>query len=61
MILRSCKVESVSRVKQSNDKDLLLQNIRANKEGLIAKVLPPTLDVESDSRLVIWDIVLDKG
>jgi hypothetical protein len=23
-----------------NDKDLLLQNIRANKEGLVAKVLP---------------------
>jgi hypothetical protein len=44
-----------------NDKDLLLQNIRANKEGLIAQVLPPTPDVEPDSRLVVWDIVLDKG
>jgi len=44
-----------------NDKDLLLQNIRGNKEGLIAKVLPPTSDVESDSRLVVWDIVIDKG
>ena len=44
-----------------NDKDLLLQNVRANKEGLIAKVMPPTSDVESDSLLVIWDIVLDKG
>jgi protocatechuate 3,4-dioxygenase beta subunit len=44
-----------------NDKDLLLQNIRANKDGLIAKVLPPTSDVEPDSRLVVWDIVLDKG
>jgi hypothetical protein len=24
-------------------------------------VLPPTSDVEPDSRLVVWDIVLDKG
>lgn len=44
-----------------NDRDLLLQNIRANKEGLIAKVLPPTSDVEPDSLLVVWDIVLDKA
>jgi protocatechuate 3,4-dioxygenase beta subunit len=44
-----------------NDKDLLLQNVRGNKEGLMAKVLPPTSDVEPDSRLVVWDIVLDKG
>ena len=44
-----------------NDKDLLLQNVRANKEGLIAKVVPPTSDVEPDSRIVVWDIVLDKG
>ena len=44
-----------------NDKDLLLQNIRANRDGVIAKVLPPTSDVESDSLIVVWDIVLDKG
>jgi len=44
-----------------NDKDLLLQSIRANKEGLVAKVLPPTSDVEPDSRLVVWDVVVDKG
>lgn len=44
-----------------NDKDILLQNIRANKDGLIAKVLPPTSDVEPDSLIVVWDIVLDKG
>src|SRR5438128_4739360 len=44
-----------------NDKDLLLQNIRANKKSLIAKVLPPTSDVEPDSRIVVWNIVLDKG
>ena len=44
-----------------NDKDLLLQNVRGNREGVIAKVLPPTPDVEPDSRLVLWDIVIDKG
>lgn len=44
-----------------NDKDILLQNIRGNKEGLIAKVLLPTPDIEGDSRVVVWDIVLDKG
>lgn len=44
-----------------NDKDLLLQNLRNNREGAIAKVLPPTADVEPESLLVVWDIVLDKG
>jgi len=32
-----------------------------NKEGLIAKVLPPTADVEPDSLIAVWDIVVDKG
>ena len=44
-----------------NDTDLLFQKLRMNKDGAIAKVLPPTADVEPDSRLVVWDIVLDKG
>jgi len=44
-----------------DDKDLLLQNIRANKDRLIARVLPPTADLESDSLTVVWDIVLDRG
>jgi protocatechuate 3,4-dioxygenase beta subunit len=44
-----------------NEKDLLLQSIRANKDGLIATVLPPTRDLEADSLLVVWNIVLDKG
>ncbi len=44
-----------------NDKDLLLQNIRSNREGLIAKVLPPTSEVEPDSLIVVWEIVVDKG
>ena len=44
-----------------NDKDLLLQNIRANRQGVIAKVLPPTRDLEPESLIVVWDVVLDKG
>jgi protocatechuate 3,4-dioxygenase beta subunit len=44
-----------------NDKDLLLQNLRGAKDSVIAKVLPPTADVEPESQLVVWDIVLDKG
>lgn len=44
-----------------NDKDILLRQVRANRDGAIAKVLPPTADVEPDSRIVVWDIVLDKG
>ncbi|PYN02836.1 MAG: protocatechuate 3,4-dioxygenase [Candidatus Rokuibacteriota bacterium] len=44
-----------------NDKDLLLQNLRNNRDGAIAKVRPPTADVEPESRIVVWDIVLDKG
>ena len=44
-----------------NDKDILLQGLRNNREGAIAKILPATADVEPESRLVVWDIVLDKG
>ena len=44
-----------------NEKDLLLQGLRANKEGAIAKLLAPTKDVEPDSLIALWDIVLDKG
>ena len=44
-----------------NEKDLLLQSVRANKDGLVATVLPPTRDLEPDSLLVVWNIVLDKG
>jgi len=43
-----------------NDKDRLLQASWA-KESLIARVLPPTANEESDARLVIWDIVLIQG
>lgn len=44
-----------------NEKDLLLQGLRGNKEGAIAKLLAPTKDVEPDSLIAVWEIVLDKG
>src|SRR6266852_4723409 len=44
-----------------NDKDLLLQNIRANKDGLIRRLASSRSRAESDSLIVVWDIVLDKG
>jgi len=44
-----------------NDKDLLLQNVRANRQGVIARLLPPTPDLEPESLIVVWDVVLDKG
>ena len=44
-----------------NEKDLLLQGLRSNKEGAIAKLLPPTKEIEPDSTIALWDIVLDKG
>ena len=34
------------------------QNLR---DRAVAKILPPTADVEPESRIVVWDIVLDKG
>lgn len=44
-----------------NEKDFLLQGLRANREGAIAKLLAPTKDIEPDSLFAVWDIVLDKG
>jgi protocatechuate 3,4-dioxygenase beta subunit len=44
-----------------NDTDRLLQSVGANKDSLMAKVLPPTPEVEPDALMVVWDIVLDKG
>ena len=40
-----------------NDKDRYLQ-ASWNKDALIAKVLPPTKELEADSLLVPWDIVM---
>lgn len=32
---------------------------RQNKESVIAKLRPPTKDLEPDSLLIAWDILLD--
>ncbi len=44
-----------------NDKDPALQSAGANKERLIVTLQPPTQGLEPDSRMAVWDIVLDKG
>lgn len=41
-----------------NAQDPLLRAIRHNREGLVGKVLPPTEDLEPDSLLVAWDVVI---
>ena len=44
-----------------NEKDILLQGLRSNKEGAIAKINQPGEGFEPDSLLATWNIVLDKG
>jgi protocatechuate 3,4-dioxygenase beta subunit len=42
-----------------NQKDPLFNLAGEEKSALIGKVLPPTRDVEPDSLIVLWDIVVD--
>lgn len=44
-----------------NDKDPFLQGAGASKERLIVDLRPPTRELEPDSLMAVWDIVLDKG
>jgi protocatechuate 3,4-dioxygenase beta subunit len=44
-----------------NDKDPFLQSAGPNKGGLIVNLRPPTQDLEANSLVAAWDIVLDKG
>ena len=44
-----------------NDKDPFLQSAGANRERLIAPLGPPPQELEPDSLVAVWDIVLDKG
>ena len=44
-----------------NDKDPFLQSAGANRERLIVPLGPPTQELEPDSLVAVWDIVLDKG
>ncbi len=41
-----------------NEKDPIFHELGRNKDAAIGKVLPPTRDVEPDSVIVMWDIVL---
>ena len=43
-----------------NEKDRILQSSWA-QERLIAKLLPPTKEVEPESLLAVWDIVIPRG
>jgi protocatechuate 3,4-dioxygenase, beta subunit len=44
-----------------NDKDPFLQSAGANRERLIVPLGPPTQELEPDSLVAVWNIVLDKG
>jgi protocatechuate 3,4-dioxygenase beta subunit len=45
-----------------NAKDRAFQSMNATyKEAAIAKLLPPTKDLEADAVIAVWDIVLVKG
>jgi protocatechuate 3,4-dioxygenase beta subunit len=41
-----------------NEKDFLFNAVKSNREALVARVLPPNKEVEPDSLIVAWDIVL---
>jgi protocatechuate 3,4-dioxygenase, beta subunit len=44
-----------------NEQDPLLQRLGGNRSGIIAKVLPPAADMEPESLLVPWEIVVARG
>jgi hypothetical protein len=44
-----------------NEADRFLATARSNAKHLIVTLMPPTPDVEPDSLLAPWDIVLEQG
>lgn len=44
-----------------NEKDGIFQELGSDKEAAIGKFLPLTKDLEPDSLLIGWDIILEKG
>ncbi|HKZ77459.1 MAG TPA: hypothetical protein VJ124_03980 [Pyrinomonadaceae bacterium] len=44
-----------------NEKDFLFKELGSSKDAAIGKVLPLTKELEPDSLLMSWDIVLEKG
>ncbi len=44
-----------------NEKDSSFKGLGSDKDAAIGRVLPPTKELESDSLIVAWDIVLERG
>ena len=44
-----------------NEKDSIFNELGSDKDAVLGKVLPPTKELESDSLVVAWDIVLERG
>lgn len=44
-----------------NEKDILFQELGSSRDAAIGKVLAPTKELEPDSLLINWDIILEKG
>ena len=44
-----------------NDQDPIFNDLGGSRSAAIGKVLAPTKEVEPESKLVMWDIVLDRG
>ena len=45
-----------------NEKDTILQSLKSpHKESVIMKVMPPTKELEAESVVAVWDMVLLKG
>lgn len=45
-----------------NDQDNILQSLKGTrKEAVIAKLVPPTKELEADSIVAVWDMILRKG
>lgn len=44
-----------------NEKDGIFLEMGSDKLAAVAKLLPPTKEIESDAMLLTWDIVLAKG
>jgi len=44
-----------------NEKDVLFKELGSSKGAAVGKVLPHTKELEPDSLLINWDIILEKG
>jgi protocatechuate 3,4-dioxygenase, beta subunit len=45
-----------------NEQDNILQSLKgARKQAVIAKLMPPTKELEADSIVAVWDLILRKG